>query len=64
MAERAEGRSYAQSFVVRGLAKEVEEDLNKFLAARPGIEIVQMGQSESGDHISVVLIFDEPHPLV
>jgi hypothetical protein len=53
-----------KSFVVRGLAKEVEEDLNKFLAARPGIEIVHMGQSESGDHISVVLIFDEPHPLV
>ncbi len=53
-----------KSFVVRGLAKEVEEDLNKFLAARPGIEIVQMGQSESGDHISVVLIFDEPDPLV
>ncbi len=53
-----------KSFVVRGLAKELEEDLNKFLAARPGIEIVHMGQSESGDHISVVLIFDEPDPLV
>jgi hypothetical protein len=52
-----------RSFVVRGLAKEVEEDLNKFLAAHPGIEIVHMGQSESGDHISVVLIFDEPDPL-
>ena len=38
------------TFVVRGLAKEVEEDLNKFLAARPGIEIVQMGQSERKDH--------------
>ena len=49
-----------RSFVVRGLAKEVEEDLNKFLASRPGIEIIYMGQSESGDCISVVLIFDEP----
>lgn len=49
-----------QSFVFRGLAKEVEEELNKFLAARPGLEIVRMGQSESGDHITVVIIFDEP----
>ncbi len=53
-----------QSFVVRGLAKEVEEDLNKFLVSRPGIEIVHMGQSESGNHISVVLIFDDPIPLL
>ena len=53
-----------RSFVVRGLAKEVEEDLNKFLASQPGIEIVHMGQSESGNHISVVLIFDEPDPLL
>lgn len=52
-----------RSFVVRGLAKEVEEELNKFLAARPGIEILHMGQSESGDCISVVLIVDEPDPL-
>jgi hypothetical protein len=52
-----------RSFVVRGLAKEVEEELNKFLAARPGLEILQMGQSESGDCISVVLIVDEPDPL-
>jgi hypothetical protein len=52
-----------RSFVVRGLPKEVEEELNKFLAARSGVEIVQMGQSESGDCISVVLIVDEPDPL-
>ena len=52
-----------RSFVVRGLAKEVEEELNKFLAARPGLEIVQMGQSESGDCISVVLIIEEPDPF-
>lgn len=53
-----------RSFVVRGLAKEVEEQLNKFLAARPGLHIVHMGQSESADCISVVLIFDEPDPLL
>lgn len=52
-----------RSFVVRGLAKEVEEELNKFFAARPGVEIVQMGQSESGDCISVVLIIEEPDPF-
>jgi len=52
-----------RSLVVRGLPKEVEEELNKFLAARPGLEIVHMGQSESGDCISVVLIFEESDPL-
>lgn len=53
-----------RSFVVRGLAKEVEEQLDKFLASHPGIEILHMGQSESADCISVVLIVDEPEPLV
>ena len=52
-----------RSLVVRGLPKEVEEELNKFLLARPNIQIVQMGQSESGDCISVVLLVDEPDPL-
>jgi len=52
-----------RSFVVRGLAKEVEEQLDKFLTSHPGIEIVHMGQSESSDCISVVLIVDEPEPF-
>lgn len=52
-----------RSFVIRGLPKEVEEELNKFLAARPGVDIVHMGQSESGDCISIVVIVDEPDPL-
>jgi hypothetical protein len=52
-----------RSFVVRGLPKEIEEQLDKFLAARPGIHIAHMGQSESGDCISVVLIYEEPDPL-
>jgi hypothetical protein len=51
-----------RAIVVRGLAKEVEEELNKFLAARPGVEIVHMGQSESGDHITVTLVVEEPVP--
>ena len=52
-----------RTIVVRGLAKEVEEELNKFLAARPGVELIQMGQSETGDHITVTLVVDEPDPL-
>lgn len=52
-----------RSCVIRGLAKEVEEQLDKFLASHPGIEILYMGQSESADCISVVLIVDEPEPL-
>ncbi|HTY19456.1 MAG TPA: hypothetical protein VMH82_17150 [Myxococcota bacterium] len=51
-----------RAVVVRGLAKEVEEDLNKFLAARPGVTVVHMGQSESGDHITVTLLVEEPDP--
>ncbi len=54
---------HLRSLVVRGLAKEVEEQLDKFLASHPGIEIVHMGQSESADCISVVLIFEEPELL-
>ena len=49
-----------RSFVVRGLAKEVQEELDKFLESRPAAQVVHMGQSESGDHISVTLIVDEP----
>ena len=51
-----------RSWVVRGLPKEVQEELDKFLAARPGVQVLHMGQSESGDHISVTLIVDEPDP--
>jgi len=48
-----------RAFVVRGLAKEVEEALNKLLAGRSPVQLVQ---SESGDHITVTLVFDEPDP--
>jgi hypothetical protein len=51
-----------RAFVVRGLAKEVEEALNKLLAGRSPVQLVQIGQSESGDHITVTLVFDEPDP--
>ena len=49
--------------VVRGLVKEVEEDMNKFLATRPELRVLHMAQSETGDHLSISLIYDEPEPL-
>jgi hypothetical protein len=51
-----------RSLVVRGLVKEVEEELNKFLTTHD-VQVLHMAQSETGDHISVTLIFDEPQPL-
>jgi hypothetical protein len=49
--------------VVRGLVKEVEEDMNKFLATRPDLRVLHMAQSETGDHLSISLIYEEPEPL-
>lgn len=49
--------------VVRGLVKEVEEDINKFLATRPELRVLHMAQSETGDHLSISLIYEEPEPL-
>ncbi len=48
--------------VFRGLVKEAEEDINKFLSARE-VRVLHMAQSESGDHVSVTLIFEEPEAL-
>ncbi len=45
--------------VVRGLAKEVEEDLNKFLASHD-VHIQHMAQSEHAEYISVTLLYEEP----
>ena len=44
--------------VFRGLVKEVEEDINKFLSTHK-IRVLHMAQSESGGFISVTLVFDE-----
>ena len=49
-----------RSCVVRGLPKEVQEEIDKFLEARPAARVLHLGQSESGDHISITLIIDEP----
>ena len=43
--------------VFRGLVKEVEEEINHFLAAAP-VHVLQMTQSETGDHITVTSIVD------
>jgi hypothetical protein len=48
--------------VFRGLVKEVEEDLNKFLSSAE-VRVLHMTQSESGVHISVSLIYEEPEAL-
>ncbi len=46
-----------RAVVFRGLPKEVEEDINKFLESTP-CEIRSVTQSESGDHISVVILYE------
>lgn len=48
--------------VVRGLVKEVEEEINKFLESRE-VRVLHMAQSETGDHISITLIFEDPDEL-
>ena len=49
--------------VVRGLVKEAEEEVNKILSTHPDLHITHMAQSESGDHVSITLIFEVPDPL-
>ncbi len=43
--------------VFRGLVKEVEEEINRFLSTE-NVCVLQMTQSETGDHITVTLIVD------
>ncbi len=46
----------------RGLVKEVEEDVNKFLQTHP-VRILHVTQSEGENHVSLTLIVEEPEPL-
>ena len=48
--------------VVRGLVKEVEEEINKFLSSHE-VRVLHMAQSETGDHISITLILEDPEGL-
>ncbi len=47
----------------RGLVMEVEADLNKYLSTHE-VRVLHMAQSETGDHISVSLLLDEPDALL
>ena len=46
----------------RGLVKEAEEEINKYLSTHE-VRVLHMAQSETGDHISVTLIVEEPGHL-
>ena len=53
-----------QCVVFRGLVKEAEEDVNKFLSSHPNVRVIHMSQSESGDgHISLALLVEIPDYL-
>ena len=48
--------------VFRGLVREAEEEINKYLSTHE-VRVLHMAQSETGDHISVTLIVEEPGHL-
>jgi hypothetical protein len=47
--------------VARGLVKEVEEEINKFLSTHD-VRVLHLAQSETGNHITITLIVEEPEP--
>jgi hypothetical protein len=47
--------------VFRGLAREAEEDVNKYLASH-AVRVLHLAQSESGDHITITLIVELLEP--
>jgi len=61
---RSEGRAEMalRVRIFRGLVKEAEEDINKFLMTHE-VRVLQIAQSESGNHISVTMLVDDPDPL-
>lgn len=46
-----------------GLVMEVEEEVNKYLSTHE-VRVLHMAQSETGDHISVSPLLDEPDALL
>ena len=48
--------------VVRGLVKEAEEEINKFLSTHH-VNVVHMAQSENGEYLSISLIYEVLEPL-
>ena len=51
-----------QCLVVRGLVKEVEEEINKFLSTHE-VNVLHMAQSEHGEYLSVTLIYEVLQPI-
>ena len=51
-----------QCLIFRGLVKEAEEEINKFLSSHE-VRVLHMAQSETGDHISLTLILEDPEGL-
>jgi hypothetical protein len=49
--------------VARGLVKEVEEEINKFLSTH-NVRVLHLAQSETGNHITITLIVEDPEPLL
>ncbi len=48
--------------VYRGLPKELEEEVNKFLEATP-CQVHHLLQSESGDHVTVSIFYELDMPV-
>ena len=48
--------SQLKCIVFRGLPKELEEDVNKFLESTPA-EVQHVLQSESGDHVTLTIFY-------
>ncbi len=48
--------------VFRGLPKELEEEVNKFLETTPCL-VHQLVQSESGDHVTISIFFELDIPV-
>jgi hypothetical protein len=48
--------------VMRGLPKEVEEEVNKFLEATSA-RVYRVLQSESGDHITLTIFYELDPPV-
>ena len=51
-----------QCLVVRGLVKEVEEEINKFLTTHD-VNVLHMAQSEHGEYLSITLLYEVLRPI-
>ena len=56
------GVKMLRCFISRGLVKEVEEEVNKFLEAQ-NVNVLHMTQSENGEYLSVTLLYELLAPM-